>query len=131
MTPTKLYIRSLLPVLRGAETKERVKALAHITGGGFVDNVPRVLPSGFAASIDVRTWKLPAVFNWIMQVGNVAPKEMCRTFNCGFGMVLIVAKEDESAVLQALAAAGEEGAKTIGSIKEGEGVEMLALESWA
>ncbi|KIJ54288.1 hypothetical protein M422DRAFT_73781 [Sphaerobolus stellatus SS14] len=131
LTPTRLYIRPLLPVLRGAETKGRVKALAHITGGGFIDNIPRVLPSGFAASLDVRRWKLPPVFEWLMRTGGVAPKEMCRTFNCGFGMVAVVAKEDEAVVRQAFASIGESGIVTIGEIKEGEGVEMVGLETWA
>lgn len=92
LTPTRIYVKSCLASLRAGG----VKAFAHITGGGLVDNIPRVLPSEIAADIDVATWRLPDIFRWIANAGNVAPEEMARTFNCGIGMVAIVAAERAS-----------------------------------
>ncbi|XP_055636379.1 trifunctional purine biosynthetic protein adenosine-3 [Toxorhynchites rutilus septentrionalis] len=86
LTPTTLYVRSVLPILR----KGNVKALAHITGGGLVENIPRVLPEGLSVEIDATSFIIPPVFGWIASQGNVSDTEMLRTFNCGIGMVLIV-----------------------------------------
>ncbi|RMF08735.1 MAG: phosphoribosylformylglycinamidine cyclo-ligase [Alphaproteobacteria bacterium] len=103
LKPTRIYVKSLLPEIRAG----RIKGLAHITGGGFVENVPRVLPDHLVAEIDATTWSLPPVFQWLMEAGNITPQEMARTFNCGIGMVAVVAAEDADGVAAALHAAGE------------------------
>ncbi|MDA5194371.1 phosphoribosylformylglycinamidine cyclo-ligase [Govanella unica] len=103
LTPTRIYVKSLLPEIRSG----RIKALAHITGGGLVENMPRVLPKTLSAEIDAGAWSLPPVFHWLMDVGGIEPQEMTRTFNCGIGMVAVVAAEDADATIAALEAAGE------------------------
>jgi phosphoribosylformylglycinamidine cyclo-ligase len=111
LEPTRIYVKPLLDLIK----KIDVKALAHITGGGLTDNVPRVLPPHSKAVIDVKSWQRPALFDWLQQAGNVDAHEMHRTFNCGIGMVVCVAKADADATLQALTAAGET-ASIIGEI---------------
>lgn len=96
LTPTKIYVKNLLPVL------EHVKGLAHITGGGLVENVPRMLPDSLAAEINFGSWEIPPVFQWLKSTGNVSPLEMCRTFNSGIGMVIAVDAAKAEAVSQAL-----------------------------
>lgn len=86
LTPTKLYVSEILPLLR----KKCIKALAHITGGGLIENIPRVLPSTLGVQLDAVTWNLPLVFSWLAAKGNIDPNEMLRTFNCGIGMILIM-----------------------------------------
>ena len=98
LTPTAIYVRALLPAIRSG----RIHALAHITGGGFLENVPRVLPEGLRAHIEVQP--LPALFDWLRTEGNVSPEEMARAFNCGFGMVLAVAPADADALAKELGA---------------------------
>ncbi|KAI9222173.1 phosphoribosylglycinamide synthetase [Blastocladiella britannica] len=94
LEPTKIYVKPLLPAVRSG----KIKGLAHITGGGFPENIPRVLPDHLGIAIDARTWTLPPVFQWLRKAGNVAGPEMLRTFNCGIGMVMVVAPEDVDAV---------------------------------
>lgn len=106
LEPTRIYVRSLLAALR-SEAGQHVKALAHITGGGFIDNIPRVLPDGFGAKIDLSAIAVPPVFGWLAREGGVAEAEMIRTFNCGIGMVLVVEPAGADAVSAALRAAGE------------------------
>ena len=99
LDPTRIYVKSCLRAVRAGG----VKALAHITGGGLIDNLPRVLPHGLAAEIDAAAWPLPDVFRWVKQAGGISSVEMARTFNCGIGMLAVVAPEraaDVSAVLQ-------------------------------
>jgi phosphoribosylformylglycinamidine cyclo-ligase len=103
LEPTRIYVRSLLPLVQ----QGKIKGLAHITGGGLVENIPRVLPNGCHAVIDTASWKLPPVFVLLLQGGEIAPEEMVRTFNCGIGMAVIVARADVNAVTSALEAAGE------------------------
>jgi phosphoribosylformylglycinamidine cyclo-ligase len=103
LTPTRIYVKSILTLLETVP----VHALAHITGGGLPGNVPRVLPADTRAVIDARSWKRPAVFDWLQDGGNVASDEMYRTFNCGLGMVLAVAPADVDAATRLLTAAGE------------------------
>ena len=103
LTPTRIYVKSVLAAIKAGG----VKALAHITGGGLVDNVPRVLPDGMQADIDAASWKLPAVFNWPMKTGGVPRDDMVRTFNCGIGMVCVVAPESEESVAKILRDHGE------------------------
>jgi phosphoribosylformylglycinamidine cyclo-ligase len=103
LAPTRIYVRSALALCG----ERLVKAMAHITGGGLVENVPRVIPEGVAVEIDARSWTLPPVFDWLMRRGNVPIDEMTRVFNCGIGMVVIVAAQDAERACAALAAAGE------------------------
>jgi phosphoribosylformylglycinamidine cyclo-ligase len=104
LTPTKIYVKPLLAALKATGTA--IKALAHITGGGFPDNIPRVLPEGIGASIDLSAIKPPPVFGWLAHTGGVEAHEMLRTFNCGVGMIVVTAPGDADAVEQALAEAG-------------------------
>lgn len=111
MTPTRIYVKGALAAIKAGG----VKALAHITGGGLVDNVPRVLPDALHADIDAACWKLPAVFAWLMEQGGVPLEDMIRTFNCGIGMVAVVAPEAEARVAQVLKDHGDT-VYSIGSI---------------
>ena len=104
LTPTRIYVKPLLKAIR--ETKA-LKALAHITGGGFPENIPRVLPKTLSAEIDLSAIPVPAVFSWLAKTGGVEPKEMLRTFNCGVGMIVVVSDENAKIVTDALAAEGE------------------------
>lgn len=104
LTPTRIYVR---PVLSAIRTTHGIKALAHITGGGFPDNIPRVLPQAYAAELDLDAIDVPPVFSWLAKTGNVAPTEMMRTFNCGIGMVLVVAAGQAAQVAAVLTKAGE------------------------
>ena len=103
MTPTRIYVESLMPLVK----TDRIKAMAHITGGGLIENIPRVLPAGLMARLDAKAMPLPPLFEWLMRAGRVAPLEMARTFNCGIGLVLIVAENQQAEILDALRAAGE------------------------
>ena len=104
LTPTRIYVKPLLAAIRASDG---IKALAHITGGGFPDNIPRVLPEGLAAEIDLASISVPAVFSWLAKTGSVEPNEMLRTFNCGIGMIAVVKPEKAEEVVAALAAEGE------------------------
>jgi phosphoribosylformylglycinamidine cyclo-ligase len=110
LTPTRIYARTVLRLVN----RVAVKGLAHITGGGLLENIPRVLPKGLGVTLHAGSWQAPAVFGWLESVG-VAPREMHRTFNCGVGMVAIVAPRDADAALTELAAAGER-ASVIGAV---------------
>jgi phosphoribosylformylglycinamidine cyclo-ligase len=112
LTPTRIYVKSCLAAIRGTKA---VKGLAHITGGGFPDNIPRVLPKGLGARIDLARVPVLPVFKWLASEGNIAQNEMLRTFNCGIGMIVIAAPKDAAAVAQAFTAAGET-AVTIGGV---------------
>nr|WP_319513073.1 phosphoribosylformylglycinamidine cyclo-ligase [uncultured Cohaesibacter sp.] len=104
LEPTRIYVRSTLKAIR--ETGG-VKALAHITGGGFPENIPRVLPDGLAAHLDLAAVTPPPVFGWLQKLGGVADKEMLRTFNCGVGMIIVAEPEKADAVIATLGEAGE------------------------
>ena len=104
MTPTRIYARSLTPLIKAGQ----IKGLAHITGGGLTENPPRAIAEGLVPRFDWSAWALPPVFAWLQQVGGVAESEMRRTFNCGVGMMLIVAAEEAPSVLEALLAADED-----------------------
>ncbi|HEY8353131.1 MAG TPA: phosphoribosylformylglycinamidine cyclo-ligase [Sphingomonadales bacterium] len=103
LTPTRIYVKSLLPLIRA----DRIKGLAHITGGGLTENLPRILTDDLNAVVNADSFDLPPVFRWLQERGNIAPAEMVRTFNCGIGMVAVVAPEDAAEVARALEAAGE------------------------
>jgi phosphoribosylformylglycinamidine cyclo-ligase len=104
LRPTRIYVR---PVLAAIRSTGAIKALAHITGGGLTENIPRVLPDELAVRIDLASWRLPAVFGWLQHVGRLEFAELVRTFNCGIGMVAVVASDRVEAVIAALAASGE------------------------
>jgi phosphoribosylformylglycinamidine cyclo-ligase len=103
LQPTRIYVRSLLPLVHAA----RIRGLAHITGGGLLENIPRVLPDGCRAVVDANRWQLPPLFAMLQQAGGIAPEEMARTFNCGIGMIAIVAAENSAEVAAELESAGE------------------------
>ncbi len=104
LEPTRIYVKPLLAAIRDTGA---IKGLAHITGGGLPGNVPRCLPDGLRARLDARQWKPPAVFGWLRAEGNVPTDDMLRTFNCGLGMIVVLAREDAGRVSQALTTAGE------------------------
>ncbi len=103
LTPTRIYVKPLLSAIKVGG----VKGLAHITGGGLLENIPRVLPDGLGVWLEASAWEIPPVFQWLAQLGRVAPEEMARTFNCGIGMVIISAEDDVAAITGALTKAGE------------------------
>ncbi|XP_020622899.1 trifunctional purine biosynthetic protein adenosine-3-like [Orbicella faveolata] len=113
LVPTRIYCRSVLPLMRDG----KVKAFAHITGGGLIENIPRVLPDGMGVSLDASLWIMPPVFGWIFGQGNVSTHEMARTFNCGIGAVLIVAKDIAASVMEHFKTS-EEQAWIIGKVTE-------------
>jgi phosphoribosylformylglycinamidine cyclo-ligase len=104
LEPTRIYVKSCLAALRATKA---VKALAHITGGGFPDNIPRVLPQGLGVMLDLQRVPVPPIFRWLADGGQVAEAEMLRTFNCGVGMVAVVAPGEADAVCNALVREGE------------------------
>ena len=103
MAPTRSYGRALRPLGRAG----LVHAMAHITGGGLLENIPRVLPEGLHAHVDADLWEQPRLMAFLQAQGNIEPEEMARTFNCGIGMALVVAAADEDKAIAALATAGE------------------------
>ncbi|WP_173496535.1 phosphoribosylformylglycinamidine cyclo-ligase [Shewanella sp. ISTPL2] len=118
LEPTKIYVKSLLKLIEASD----VHAMAHITGGGFWENIPRVLPDNLKAVIQGDSWQWPSVFSWLMENGNIAEYEMYRTFNCGVGMLVALPADKVDAALALLAAEGEQ-AWLIGAIAHREGNE--------
>jgi phosphoribosylformylglycinamidine cyclo-ligase len=116
LAPTRIYVKPLLTLLN----KIGVHALAHITGGGITENLPRVLLDGIHAEIDLSSWQMPEIFKWLQAQGNVAEADMLTTFNCGIGMIVCVAPEDEQAALEMLTTLGET-VYPIGKLIAGEG----------
>jgi phosphoribosylformylglycinamidine cyclo-ligase len=104
LVPTRIYVKSILKALKKGHA---IKALAHITGGGFTENIPRVLPKGMVAEIDLSQHRLPPVFQWLRQQGGVSESEMLRTFNCGIGMIVVVAAKDLTTAMATLKRSGE------------------------
>ena len=115
LAPTKIYVKSVLALIKQAD----VHAIAHLTGGGFWENIPRVLPKNTKAVIDEKSWKWPSVFNWLQEKGNIDTYEMYRTFNCGVGMVIALPQEQVETALAILKQAGE-NAWLIGHIEYAE-----------
>ncbi|KAJ3276213.1 hypothetical protein HDV01_005661 [Terramyces sp. JEL0728] len=132
LTPTRLYVKPLLPVIR----QGLVKSMVHITGGGFIDNIPRSLPKEFGVVVNSHAWPLLPVFKWIKKVGNVANGELARTFNCGIGMVLVVEKANYPKIKEILAAVNEP-CYIVGHVVDiaannGEPVKMVDMDAaWA
>ncbi|MBB6251811.1 phosphoribosylformylglycinamidine cyclo-ligase [Nitrospirillum iridis] len=103
LTPTRIYVKSTLAAVRAG----LVKAMAHITGGGLIENIPRVLPDGLGVTLDANAWTLPPVFRWLAGVGNIADLELARTFNCGIGMAVVVPADKADEAISVLTQGGE------------------------
>lgn len=130
LTPTRIYVKQLLPAIR----KDLVKGMAHITGGGFIDNIPRVIPEDLAVTLDASAWELPPIFKWLKEAGQLSAYEMSRTFNCGIGMVVVVAAESVDEVKRLLEEA-EEKVYVIGQVVkktglDGQEVQVRNTEAW-
>ena len=123
MSPTRIYVKSVLPTVRSGA----VHGIAHITGGGLTENLPRILPDNTHAVVDLGCWPRPAVFQWLQEQGQVSDSEMLRTFNCGIGMVVAVAEAQSSAIKDSLQQAGEV-VFDIGSVEAGEKVTQFTGE---
>ncbi|WP_078592551.1 phosphoribosylformylglycinamidine cyclo-ligase [Evansella clarkii] len=121
LAPTKIYVKALQPFFSG----DRVKAAAHITGGGLIENVPRMLPEGLGAEINTAAWEVPQVFKWLQEKGNLSHEDLYETFNMGIGLVLSVREEDVQYVMDTLHDKGET-AFVIGKVKQGSGIEFAA-----
>lgn len=117
LAPTRLYVKQCLAAVRAGG----VHALAHITGGGLTENLPRVLPEGMGATIDLDAWKLPGVFRWLAETASMDEAELLKTFNCGIGMIVVVAAERADEIAALLAAEGESVTR-IGTVTAGQGV---------
>lgn len=126
LVPTKIYIKSLLPLMK----EGKIKAFCHITGGGLIENIPRVLPDDLEVRLDAKSWFIPPVFGWIAETGNVNPTEMARTFNCGVGGVLIVSKLHVQEIIDRLIASGEKAA-VIGVVEKRSGEEQVKIKHLA
>ncbi len=114
LTPTRIYVK---PVLKAIKATGAIKALAHITGGGFIENIPRVLPKTTVAEIDLDQVPYTPVFQWLQDTGSVAEREMLRTFNCGIGMIVVAAEKDARKVAASLKKSGET-VVTLGAIRK-------------
>ncbi len=123
LTPTRLYVKSCLAALKAG----KVKAFAHITGGGLIENIPRVLPGGVAAELDAARWHLPPVFAWLQKGASIPRQELARTFNCGIGMVAVVAQADVKKVEAALKKSGERVFRIGRIVKRAKGAAGIAL----
>ena len=117
LTPTRLYVKQCLAAVRAGG----VHALAHITGGGLTENLPRVLPEDLGADIDLDAWELPGVFKWMAETGSIAEAEMLKTFNCGIGMILSVSADRADALVEVLQSEGETVAR-LGTVTAGAGM---------
>ncbi|WND02176.1 phosphoribosylformylglycinamidine cyclo-ligase [Temperatibacter marinus] len=126
LAPTKIYVKSCLKAVKTGH----VKALSHITGGGFLENVPRVMPKDTVAEIDSSIWELPAIFNFLREEGNIDTREMARTFNCGMGMVLVVSSDKAEEVSALLSSEGED-VYNLGTIKAGAGKPICRVSGGA
>lgn len=120
LRPTKIYAADIVNILRKYKVKKPVKALAHITGGGLIENLPRVLPEKCDAEIDIKTWKTPEIFKLIAKCGKVAEKELYRVFNMGIGMVMVVSEASAKTITESLNKNGS-GCIRIGRIVQGKG----------
>ena len=118
LTPTRIYVKSTLKAVRAGT----VRAMAHITGGGLIENIPRVLPDGLGVVLDASTWTLPPVFSWLMKTGGIAPYEMARTFNVGLGMVVVVPADKANEAIDILREGGETvyTVGTVTALKDGD-----------
>jgi phosphoribosylformylglycinamidine cyclo-ligase len=128
MAPTRIYVKSLLPLVRTG----KIHAMAHITGGGLLENIPRILPAGLHAHVNADAWAQPRLMAFLQAQGHIEPEEMARTFNCGIGMAVVVASADVADVTAALEATGET-VFNIGHILDGgKGCTVTgSVETWS
>lgn len=126
LAPTKIYVKSLLDLLQ-SQSGSSTRGFAHITGGGLSENIPRVLPENVNAQVDLDSWPLPPVFGWLAKTGNLDQTEMLRTFNCGIGMIAVVAKDAVDDVIATLEKSGQPALK-IGSLVSGNGAPVVEYE---
>jgi phosphoribosylformylglycinamidine cyclo-ligase len=124
LVPTRIYVRSLLSLLGHTDV---VKGMAHITGGGLIDNLPRALPDGVVARVDANAWRAPPVFLWLYEAGRLRPEEMLRTFNCGIGMVLVVVADYADATISYLSERGET-VSYLGELIAGDGPARVRID---
>lgn len=124
LEPTRIYVRSVMQSVRAGQ----IKAMAHITGGGLLENIPRVLPDGIGVKLDVTSWPVLPVFKWLAKSGGIDSVEMARTFNCGIGMVLVVSPEMAEAAVKTLQSAGETVFR-IGEVEENNSGERVTLNN--
>ncbi|OAX44443.1 phosphoribosylamine--glycine ligase [Rhizopogon vinicolor AM-OR11-026] len=128
LEPTRIYIKQVLPAVH----QGLLKGMSHITGGGFIENIPRVLPKGMGVYVDASAWQLPPVFRFLMQHGVIEPLEMARTFNNGIGLVIIVGREHVERAMEVLQGSpGGAAVYRIGEVTDQSGVEMRNLEHWS
>ncbi len=123
LTPTRIYVKACLAAIRAGG----IKGLAHITGGGLWENIPRVMPDDTEARLDAARWTAPPVFKWLREAGGVADEEMARTFNCGVGMVVIVAENARAGVQEALRETGEH-TLFLGRVEQGQGAPEVVID---
>jgi len=123
LAPTRIYVKSIHALLEQVD----VHAMSHITGGGLLENLPRVMPQNTRARIDADSWQMPEVFKWLQQQGNIAQQEMYRTFNCGIGMVVVVNAEDADTTIDTLNRAGEQAFR-LGEITSSSGAADVVVE---
>jgi len=123
LAPTKIYVKSILNLIQ----KVDVHAIAHITGGGFWENIPRILPDNMQAIIDEKSWQWPAIFSWLQQAGNVDKQEMYRTFNCGVGLIVVLPKNDVNKAIKLLHELGE-SAWLLGEITSSDSTERVIIK---
>ncbi|HHY21245.1 MAG TPA: phosphoribosylformylglycinamidine cyclo-ligase [Bacilli bacterium] len=123
LQPTRIYVKPLLALLKEFD----IHGLAHVTGGGFYENIPRMLPAGLGAEVDFGSWDVPAIFNLVEQTGSVSKKDMFSTFNMGIGMILAVPEQEVNEIIKKLEQEGEKPA-VIGRVIEGEGVSIGGIE---
>ncbi|KAL4221636.1 hypothetical protein ACF0H5_019892 [Mactra antiquata] len=124
LIPTKIYVNSVLPLMRTGD----VKAFAHITGGGLVENIPRILPDGMRVKLDAKKWEIPSVFGWLSEKGNIPESEMAKTFNCGIGAVLIVDKSLSKQIINQLTGQ-DETATVIGHVEKQVGEKKVVIDN--
>jgi len=127
LTPTRIYIRQLLPSIKA----NLLKGLSHITGGGFTENIPRMLPKTVGIEVDLSELEMLPCYRWIMAAGQIEPLEMLRTFNCGIGMVCAVAPEQVDEAIALLKESGEAQVVKMGRITDQPRVQYIGLEKWA
>ncbi|KAJ7675374.1 aminoimidazole ribonucleotide synthetase [Mycena rosella] len=127
LEPTRIYVKQILPAAQAG----LLKGMSHITGGGFIENIPRVLPKNLGCYVDASAWTLPPVFRFLMKHGGVAPLEMARTFNNGLGMICIVSPKDVEVAIDALQRGGQAAVHKIGEVTATPGVEMRNLQTWS
>ncbi|OBZ91208.1 Bifunctional purine biosynthetic protein ADE1 [Choanephora cucurbitarum] len=130
LVPTRIYVKQLLPVVQ----KDLVKAMAHITGGGFLENIPRVMPEDLAVVVDAKSYELPPIFKWLKEAGGLSAHEMSRTFNCGIGMIIVADRADVPAITRLLEASNETvyelGYVTTKAELNGQEVEVRNTDTW-